>query len=150
MTTEEPTDRELWSRAAFGELFDRHAKAVYNHCFRLTASWSAAEDHTQSTFLLAWRKRDKVVLRHGSALPWLLTVATNVVRGERRSVARRLRLAQRTPVEHPTAAQPAGSAGAVRVVRGVLHRRGGHAGHRGGQRARQGQQGQEPACRAAR
>ena len=63
MTTEDPDDRALWSQAAeggghaFGVLFDRHAKAVYNHCFRLTASWAEAEDHLQATFLLAWRKR---------------------------------------------------------------------------------------------
>lgn len=97
------TDRELWAGGHFGELFDRHARAVYNHCFRLTASWAAAEDHTQNTFLLAWRKRSQVRLQHDSALPWLLAVATNVVRGERRAVLRRLRLAERAPVEPPAA-----------------------------------------------
>ncbi|GAA4429105.1 hypothetical protein GCM10023148_33400 [Actinokineospora soli] len=94
------TDGELWaagSPAAFAVLFDRHAKAVYNHCFRLTASWAAAEDHTQSTFLLAWRKRAQVVLQRDSLLPWLLAAATNVVRSDRRSLARRLRLAERAP-----------------------------------------------------
>ncbi|GGS13179.1 RNA polymerase sigma factor [Actinokineospora fastidiosa] len=98
------TDSELWaagSGAAFAVLFDRHAKAVYNHCFRLTASWAAAEDHTQSTFLLAWRKRDQVVLQRDSVLPWLLAVATNVVRADRRSLARRLRLAARVPADDP-------------------------------------------------
>lgn len=99
MTT--PTDRELWAAGDIGALFDRHARAVYNHCFRLTASWAAAEDCAQSTFLLAWRKRAQVRLLHDSALPWLLTVATNVVRGERRSLARRLRLVERAPVERP-------------------------------------------------
>ncbi|CCH34641.1 RNA polymerase sigma factor [Actinosynnema sp. NPDC047251] len=105
MTTED--DRALWARAAagsgaaFGVLFDRHAKAVYNHCFRLTASWSAAEDHLQSTFLLAWRKRTRLHLENESALPWLLAVATNVVRNERRTFARRLRLAGRVPAEPP-------------------------------------------------
>lgn len=103
-----PTDRELWSqavdghRSAFSELFDRHAKAVYGHCFRLTASASTAEDLLQNTFLLAWRKRDRVQLRHDSALPWLLAVATNAVRSERRSVARRLRALERS-VPEPTA-----------------------------------------------
>ncbi len=107
MTTEDPDDRALWSQAvagsgfAFGVLFDRHAKAVYNHCFRLTASWAAAEDHLQDTFLVAWRKRDRVRLEHESALPWLLTVATNVVRSDRRTIARRLRLFRRVPVERP-------------------------------------------------
>ncbi|XVV02812.1 RNA polymerase sigma factor [Actinosynnema sp. CA-248983] len=105
MTTEDPDDRALWAQAAagsghaFGVLFDRHAKAVYNHCFRLTASWAAAEDHLQATFLLAWRKRDRLRLDRDSALPWLLAVATNVVRGDRRSAARRLRLFHRVPVE---------------------------------------------------
>jgi len=97
MTTEDPDDRALWSQAAgggahaFGVLFDRHAKAVYNHCFRLTASWAEAEDHLQATFLLAWRKRGDVRLERESALPWLLTVATNVVRNEQRSLTRRLK-----------------------------------------------------------
>ena len=101
MTTED--DRELWSRAAgggaraFGVLFDRHAKAVCNHCFRLTASWAEAEDHLQATFLLAWRKRDDVRLERESALPWLLAVATNVVRNEQRSLSRRLRNLRRVP-----------------------------------------------------
>jgi RNA polymerase sigma factor (sigma-70 family) len=109
MRSDEPPDAELWARAvagsgpAFGLLFDRHAKAVYNHCFRLCASWSQAEDLTQSTFLVAWRKRDAVVLEHESARPWLLAVATNVVRNERRSFSRRLRLAGTVPPERPTA-----------------------------------------------
>ncbi|MGH3878005.1 MAG: RNA polymerase sigma factor [Actinophytocola sp.] len=109
MTTDDPTDGQLWSSAAagsgaaFGVLFDRHARAVYNHCFRLTASWSAAEDLTQSTFLQAWRKRTKVRLEHDSSLPWLLAVATNVARNHRRGVLRRLRLAGRVPAEHAVA-----------------------------------------------
>jgi hypothetical protein len=44
------SDGELWSRAArkrdgeaFGQLFERHANAVYAHCFRRTGSWSAAD-----------------------------------------------------------------------------------------------------------
>lgn len=102
MTTE-TADGELWSAAAFGVLFDRHAKAVYNHCFRLTANWAAAEDHTQTTFLLAWRKRAQVTLVRESALPWLLAVATNVVRNDRRALARRLRLSGRVPADRPVA-----------------------------------------------
>lgn len=109
MTTDDPPDLDLWARAvagdgpAFGTLFDRHAKAVYNHCFRMCASWSQAEDLTQATFLLAWRKRDRVVLEHESARPWLLAVATNVVRNDRRSVSRRSRLAGLVPAERPAA-----------------------------------------------
>jgi RNA polymerase sigma-70 factor, ECF subfamily len=100
----EPDDRTLWSQNsgdAFTVLFDRHAKAVYNHCFRLTASWAAAEDHVQSTFLVAWRRRSEMRLERDSALPWLLAVATYVVRGDRRSIARRLRLTSRIPESEP-------------------------------------------------
>ncbi|MGW6931448.1 RNA polymerase sigma factor [Lentzea sp. NPDC054927] len=107
MTTEDPDDRALWSQAAggsahaFGVLFDRHAKAVYNHCFRLTASWAEAEDHLQATFLLAWRKRAEVRLERESALPWLLTVAANVVRNDQRSLMRRLKNVRRVGEERP-------------------------------------------------
>jgi RNA polymerase sigma-70 factor (ECF subfamily) len=100
-TYEDADDQRLWdeashgSGAAFGLLFDRHARAVYNHCFRLTGSWANADDHVQTTFLLAWRKRDAVQLRNSSALPWLLAIATNVVRSEGRSIRRRLRLVSR-------------------------------------------------------
>src|SRR5689334_18301631 len=92
MTTDrvdDPNDRDLWTQVtagsgpAFGVLFDRHAKAVYNHCFRLTASWAAADDHVQSTFMVAWRKRGQLRLERDSVLPWLLAVATNVVRNDR-------------------------------------------------------------------
>ena len=102
-------DGVLWQRAgdgdadAFGELFDRHSRAVYNHCFRLTASWSSAEDLTSTTFLLAWRRRDRMRLANDSIRPWLLAVATNAVRSDRRSVGRRLRLVGRVRAEPPTA-----------------------------------------------
>ena len=88
----EPTDAELWSRGgadAFGVLFERHARAVYNHCFRGTADWALAEDLTSVVFLEAWRRRGDVRLANESALPWLLGVATNVLRNGWRSRRRR-------------------------------------------------------------
>lgn len=103
-----PEDRQLWAaaaagnEAAFGTLFDRYAKAVYNHCFRLTGNWSTAEDAMATTFLAAWRKRAEVTLARDSALPWLLTVATNTVRDERRSLRRRLSLLERIPAHGHT------------------------------------------------
>lgn len=103
------TDGELWSRAgggdesAFGELFERHAQAVWNHAYRVTGSWAAAEDLTSQTFLIAWRKRAEVTLVRGSALPWLYTVAGNLARTELRGVNRRLRLLRRIPDESQVA-----------------------------------------------
>jgi RNA polymerase sigma-70 factor (ECF subfamily) len=94
VTPDEPSDNELWERAVagdrgcFGALFERHARRVYNHCFRLTASWADAEELTSATFLEAWRRRHDVRPRHDTALPWLLGVANNLVRNHRRSRGR--------------------------------------------------------------
>lgn len=97
----EPPDTDLWKRAATGDtgaftaLFERHMQAVWNHAYRLTASWSSAEDLTSATFLTAWRKRAEVTLVRESALPWLFTVAGNLARTEHRGTARHLRLLRR-------------------------------------------------------
>lgn len=94
MTTDGSTDRELWDRAiggdpaGFGVLFDRHARSVYNHCFRRTASWADAEELTSAVFLEAWRRRREVRPIDDSALPWLLGVANNLLRNHRRAAAR--------------------------------------------------------------
>ena len=66
MTAGDPSDIELWDRAVagdpegFGALFERHARSVYNHCFRRTASWADAEELTSAVFLEAWRRRREV------------------------------------------------------------------------------------------
>jgi RNA polymerase sigma factor (sigma-70 family) len=75
---------------AFRELFDEHARSVYNHAFRLTGNWSAAEDVVSLTFLEAWRLRQRVdVAADGGTLrPWLLGIATNVARNVRRAARR--------------------------------------------------------------
>ncbi|MFJ9631565.1 RNA polymerase sigma factor [Streptomyces sp. NPDC091280] len=70
---------------AFAELFDECARAVYNHAFRLTADWSAAEDVLSTTFMEAWRRRASVEPEGDSLRPWLLGIATNVARSHHRS-----------------------------------------------------------------
>jgi RNA polymerase sigma-70 factor (ECF subfamily) len=87
------SDRELWTAAvdgdadAFGALFERHSRAVYNFAFRSTANWAAAEDAASDVFLTAWRRRGEVVFtsESGSVLPWLLGVAANHLRNQRRT-----------------------------------------------------------------
>ncbi|MEU8411634.1 RNA polymerase sigma factor [Amycolatopsis japonica] len=104
---EQTGDRELWARAAggdegaFGELFERHAEALWNYTYRLTGSWSSAEDLASTTFLIAWRRRAEVTLVRDSALPWLYTVAANVARDEYRGARRRLRLLGKIPAQPP-------------------------------------------------
>lgn len=82
-------------RAAFAQLYEEHARAVYNHGLRLTGDWSTAEEIMSETFLTAWRTRERVHEDGGSLRPWLLGIAThkadNARRGQRR---RRLFLAR--------------------------------------------------------
>jgi RNA polymerase sigma factor (sigma-70 family) len=124
------SDSALWALAARGDhaafetLFNRHSKAVYNHCFRLTASWAQAEDATQATFVIAWRKGDQARLVNDSILPWLLSVASNAVRDERRSARRWLAALLRMPWERTDAAEMAddvaGRVDDIRRMRTVL------------------------------
>lgn len=82
---------------AFSRLFDDHARSVYNHAFRLTGDWSAAEDVVSLTFLEAWRLRGRVDADGGSLRPWLLGVATNVARNVNRASRRHADALARLP-----------------------------------------------------
>jgi RNA polymerase sigma factor (sigma-70 family) len=102
---DEPTDAALWQRAAadetaaFGLLFERHVRSVYNYCFRRTGEWSQAEELTAIVFLEAWRRRGDIQLERQDALPWLLGVATNLVRNLRRTRRRYRSAIERLPRE---------------------------------------------------
>ena len=99
-------DSVLWARSAEGDtgafalLFERHAEAIYNYCFRRVGDWSAAEDLLSVVFLEAWRRRDKH-LPPGKVLPWLYGIATNVVRNRRRSERRYRAALARIPAPEP-------------------------------------------------
>jgi RNA polymerase sigma-70 factor (ECF subfamily) len=96
------TDRELLRKAdpaAFGMLFERHATAVYNYCFRRTADWAAAEDLTSIVFLETWRKRNEVRIHGDSLLPWLYGVATNMLRNRSRAMKRYRAALARLPLD---------------------------------------------------
>lgn len=102
---DEPTDAALWQGAAAGEtdafglLFERHVRSVYNYCFRRTGDWSQAEELTAIVFLEAWRRRQDIQLEREEALPWLLGVATNLVRNLRRTHRRYRSALERLPRE---------------------------------------------------
>nr|WP_240519305.1 sigma-70 family RNA polymerase sigma factor [Amycolatopsis antarctica] len=99
----ESGDHELWRRSAdgddlaFSQLFERHARAVWNHAYRMTGSWGVAEDLTSMAFLTAWRRRTEITLVRDSALPWLYTVIANLARTEGRRRGRWSRLLRRVP-----------------------------------------------------
>jgi RNA polymerase sigma factor (sigma-70 family) len=92
-TYDELDDADLWElsasdREAFGEIFRRHARAVFAVCYWRTGDATMAEDVTSVVFLEAWRRRELVVLEQRSALPWLLGVANHTSRNATRSLRR--------------------------------------------------------------
>jgi RNA polymerase sigma factor (sigma-70 family) len=72
---------------ALGELFDRHEPAVCRYLIRLGLSPSDADDVVQATFLELQRAAPHFDPEQ-PARPWLMGVATFMVRRHRRSLAR--------------------------------------------------------------
>jgi RNA polymerase sigma factor (sigma-70 family) len=122
----EVSDSVLWSRvrsgdtSAFGLLFGRHAKAIYNYCFRRVGDWASAEDLLSLVFLEAWRRRD-VDLAEGKVLPWLYGIATNVVRNRRRAERRAAALLRRVPLPQPQPSFTEGADARIDAERQMRH-----------------------------
>ena len=70
----------------FTALVDAYGSRVFNHCLRRTGSFDTAEELAAITFLEAWRKRGSIP--DDFPLPWLLGVANNVLRNQRRGYRR--------------------------------------------------------------
>lgn len=97
------TDSEIVRRsrqeaAAFGELFERHARAVVGFASRRVGA-DVAEDVLSETFLVAFRRRASFDLRVDSARPWLLGIATRIIHRHRASEAKQLRSLLAQPPE---------------------------------------------------
>ncbi|WP_435971194.1 RNA polymerase sigma factor [Streptomyces sp. Qhu_M48] len=75
--------------SALGEAYDEHARVLYHYAFRVCGDRTAAEDVVSATFLESWRCRGKVHAEGGSLRPWLLGIATNIMRGSVREARRR-------------------------------------------------------------
>ncbi|MFE1907305.1 RNA polymerase sigma factor [Streptomyces gardneri] len=75
--------------AALGEAYDEHARVLYHYAYRVCGDRATAEDVVSATFLEAWRCRGKVHADGGTLRPWLLGIATNIMRGAAREARRR-------------------------------------------------------------
>ena len=77
--------------SAFRELYRTHVRPVYWIAQGILASPADAEDVTQETFVVAWRKLPALELQGESILPWLATIcrfqAANRLRQRRRDQA---------------------------------------------------------------
>lgn len=81
----------IGDESAFRELYRAHVRPVYWIAHGILASPADAEDVTQETFVVAWRKLPAFTLEGASILPWLATIcrfqAANRVRQRRRDQA---------------------------------------------------------------
>lgn len=76
-------------REALGELYDAHAQVLYRYALRVTGDWAEAEDVVSATFLEAWRSRERLRPEGDGLRPWLLGIATNLMRQGARARRRR-------------------------------------------------------------
>jgi RNA polymerase sigma factor (sigma-70 family) len=103
------TDAEIFRRSvhdpeAFREIFERHAAAV--HAYARKRIGTAGEEILAQTFLTAFEKRTRFDSSYASARPWLLGIATNLIRHHLREEREHLTALRRigpersaTPVE---------------------------------------------------
>jgi RNA polymerase sigma-70 factor (ECF subfamily) len=92
--------------ASIGALFDRCAPAVFGYLARRLGS-QRAEDATAETFRIAVERFATFDPARGEPLPWLLGIATNVVRRSLRDEERWLRALARVPRPSLTDGRPA-------------------------------------------
>jgi RNA polymerase sigma factor (sigma-70 family) len=100
-------------RSRFEDLYRAHADAVLRYALRRTHP-DAAADVLAETFLVAWRRLERVP---AEPKPWLLAVARRVLANQRRGEARRESLVSRIASEPPERAPgPLESTGVVDAI----------------------------------
>lgn len=98
------------ARARLEALYAAHATAVHAYARRRTDT-ATAEDVVAETFLVAWRRRER--LPTGDPLPWLYATARHVLANQRRGERRRDALTARI------AREPMAGVGAAPAASGV-------------------------------
>ena len=86
--------RSLHDPEAFAEVFDRHFAFVHRYIAR-RAGRDRADDLAAQTFTVAFSHRGRYRDDLGTARPWLLGIATNLMRAEYRGDARVASLVER-------------------------------------------------------
>lgn len=88
----------------FSSLYERHLGAVASYVARRVGS-ELSEDLTAEVFVRAFRKRAAFRDERGSALPWLLGIANNLIADQRRAERRRLETLQRLASAGPVSSE---------------------------------------------
>jgi RNA polymerase sigma-70 factor (ECF subfamily) len=99
------TDAEIFRRSvrdpeAFREIFERHAAAVHAYA-RKRIGLTAGEEILAQTFLTAFEKRTRFDPSYGSARPWLLGIATNLIRHHLREEREHLTALRKSAHDQP-------------------------------------------------
>jgi RNA polymerase sigma-70 factor (ECF subfamily) len=103
-------EKVMDAEARFRALFDATYPVVARYARHRGVSGHDADDLVAATYEVAWRRLD-VVPAGEAALPWLLTVAHNHLRNDRRRRMRDRTLVERLPV--PESTPPPGEPAAV-------------------------------------
>ena len=90
--------RDAVDTAEYIRMVNEHSRSIYRYTLRRLSDWSSCEDVVSETFLIAWRKRDKIPPRDRE-LAWLYGIAFRVLSNQRRSRDRRERLSSRLALE---------------------------------------------------
>ena len=115
-----PTDADVIRRsldepAAFGAVFDRHYAAVHAYAQRRVGA-ELAEEVAAEAFARAFAARKRYDTAHPDALPWLLGIATNLMRRHWRAERRRLVAYARVAAQHVPEVDPATAEEAITAV----------------------------------
>jgi RNA polymerase sigma factor (sigma-70 family) len=98
------TDAAVISRSinepeSFSVIVERHATSVFRY-LASRGDRSTSEDLLADVFEVAFKSRNRYDTHYESALPWLLGIATNVIRHHRRSERRHLAMVRRVTQVH--------------------------------------------------
>ena len=98
LTDAELVNRSIVDGSAFTAVFDRHFVAVHRYVHR-RAGRDIADELAGETFRVAFEARARWSQTTPDARPWLLGIATNLLRRHRRTEERRLRALARRGVD---------------------------------------------------
>jgi RNA polymerase sigma-70 factor (ECF subfamily) len=101
--------RSLHDPEAFAEVFDRHFAFVHRYIAR-RAGRQTADDLASQTFTVAFSHRGRYRDDLGTARPWLLGIATNLMRAASRGDARVASIVERLGGEATTSSSAAAPA----------------------------------------
>jgi RNA polymerase sigma-70 factor (ECF subfamily) len=98
----EVIQRSLGQTTAFADTFQRHFDRVEAYARQRVGS-AAGEEIAAQTFLVAFERRGRFDTRYVSARPWLLGIATNLIRHHVRDERVHLAAVARAPIDPPSA-----------------------------------------------